>query len=82
MDINIHQRFEHNMTQLHKAVLDQDIETIKIILALNDKLILTEDSRGFNLDNLRTCFKLFNKICAVYFFNKCKNIIAILSLSL
>ena len=59
MDINIDQRFEHNMTQLHKAVLDQDIQMMKLILTINDKLILTEDNRGFTPLHIAVKYELY-----------------------
>ena len=59
MDLNIHQQFEHNMTQLHKAVLDQDIQMMKLILTINDKLILTEDNRGFTPLHIAVKYELY-----------------------
>ena len=59
MYINIHQQFEYNMTLLHKAVLDQDIPKMKLILALNDKLILTEDNRGFTPLHIAVKYELY-----------------------
>ena len=59
MDFNIQQRFEYNMTRLHKAVLDQDIQMMKLILTINDKLILTEDNTGFTPLHIAVKYELY-----------------------
>ena len=60
MDINnINKLFENEMTQLHKAVLNQDIQMIQLVLALNDKLILTKDNRGFTPLHIAVKYELY-----------------------
>ena len=59
MDLNIHQRFEYNMTQLHKAVLNQDIQMIQLVLALNDKLLCIKDNVGFTPLHIAIKYELY-----------------------